>query len=178
MKFITSNKYKFEEMKLFFPSLEHLDIELTEIQELDIQKITEAKLREAQKYTPKGTEVVVEDTSVVFHEMNNLPGPLIKWFLDDLGLDGIWNIAKDFKNKKATAVTMIGYLDKESNTHFFRADVVGSIVEPSEIGFGWNPLFKLETINKNYTEMNQHEKEKFSMRAQAAKKLVSFINNR
>ena len=45
--FITENKNKFEEVKSVIPDIEHLDMELPEIQEIDPKKIIETKLKEA-----------------------------------------------------------------------------------------------------------------------------------
>lgn len=176
MKFITKNDYKFVEMRTFLPGLEQVPIDLPEIQEIDTKKIITAKLQEASKHVPVGTEIIVEDTSLFFHEMNKLPGPFIKWFLGSIGLDGIWNIAKNFTNKGATATTIIGYMDTDSNIHFFQGNVEGVIVEPRGVGFGWNPIFQVAGTDKNFTEMNDQEKIEFSMRAKAVRKLSEYLS--
>jgi len=64
MKFITGNIEKFKEIKRFIPELEQLKIDLPEIQELDAKKVIEVKLVEARKFIEKGTEIIVEDTSL------------------------------------------------------------------------------------------------------------------
>src|SRR3989338_2532354 len=90
--FITENKNKFEEVKSVIPDIEHLDMELPEIQEMDPKKIIEAKLKEAMNY--KAGEFIVEDTGLYLECLKGLPGPLVKWFLKTIGLGGISQIAK------------------------------------------------------------------------------------
>jgi len=178
MKFITGNSEKFNEVKEFLPELQQLDIDLPEIQELDAKKVIDAKLKEAQKHVEKGEEIIIEDTSLYIREMNLLPGTFIKWFLESLGVEGIWNIGKHLSSKEAYVKTIIGYIDKDANMHFFEGVVEGHIVKPRGVGFGWNPLFQVKGLDKNFIEMTQKEKETFSMRAKAIKKLKLFLQNR
>jgi non-canonical purine NTP pyrophosphatase (RdgB/HAM1 family) len=178
MKFITGNIEKFKEIKRFIPELEQLKIDLPEIQELDAKKVIEAKLVEARKFIEKGTEIIVEDTSLYIKEMKLLPGPLIKWFLQSLGVDGIWNIVQKFDSREAYAKTIIGYIDKDSNSYYFEGVVEGYIIAPRGVGFGWYPLFQVKGSNKNFVEMNDQEKEKFSMRSKAVIKLKLFLEQK
>jgi len=176
MKFITGNIGKFNEMKEFFPGLQQLDIDLPEIQELDPHLVIAAKIKEAQGIVPAGTEFIIEDTSLCVSALNDLPGTFVKWFLDSLGTNGIWNLVKDNPNKKAYAKTIIGYNDSNNNIHFFEGIIDGHIIAPTNTGFGWNPLFQADGSSKNFSEMNLIEKKQFSMRAQAAQKLQQFLD--
>ena len=178
MKFITGNIAKFNEVKEFLPELQQLDINLPEIQELDAYTVVTAKLKEAQKHIEKGTEFIIEDTSLYIEEMNLLPGTFIKWFLESLGVDGIWNLVKKFDSTKAYAKTIIGYVDRDANIHYFEGIIEGNIVEPRGVGFGWNSLFQVKGSMKNFAEMNNQEKKIFSMRAKAVKKLQLFLDQR
>lgn len=174
MKFITGNTKKYQEMKIVFSELEQITIDLPEIQELDPKKVIAAKLAEAQKHVPAGEEIMIEDTSVYIEELNLLPGPFIKWFLDSLGVEGIWNVVNKLDSKSASAKTIIGYVDSNSNIHYFEGSVEGIIVEPRGEGFGWDPLFQPNGSQLCFAEMNIQEKQKYSMRAIAASKLKIF----
>src|SRR5581483_5814074 len=85
--FITGNKDKLREIQALLPDAQGIDMDLIEIQEIDAQKIIAAKLAEAQRYR-SGT-FIVEDTSLSLDSMNGLPGPLVKWFLKAVGVQGI-----------------------------------------------------------------------------------------
>ena len=79
--FITGSKGKFEEVKQIIPEIIQKDIDLPEIQETDAKKIIANKLQEALKHVKSGC--VVEDTSLYIASLNGLPGPLIKWFINN-----------------------------------------------------------------------------------------------
>ena len=88
-------------------------MDLPEIQELDTKKIIEAKLDEAIKNNQG--RFFCEDTSLSIECLNGLPGPLIKWFIESIGNQGIWDLVKDKENKKAVGKTSIGYYDGNKN---------------------------------------------------------------
>ena len=85
--FITGSEDKFAELQSVLGNLEQLEIDLPEIQEIDAHKIIAAKLAEARKHR-EGT-FIVEDTSLYLDALNGLPGPLIKWFWTELGLEAL-----------------------------------------------------------------------------------------
>lgn len=172
--FITGNKNKFEEAKEILGNVEQLDIELNEIQELDSRKIIEEKLKEACKVR-KG-EFFCEDTSLCIDCLGGLPGPLIRWFLKTIKVDGIWGIVKNFKDHKALARTIVGYTDG-SEMKFFTGEIEGEIVPPSgETTFGWDPIFLPKGYKKTFQEMSRSEKNKISMRRIAMEKLAGHLN--
>ncbi len=117
--FTTSNQGKFEEAKAFIPELQQLKVPLPEIQETDAKKILTAKIKEAFKYSQE--RLVVEDTSLYLECLKGLPGPLIKWFLQTLGTKGLAEIAEKLGNRKARAVTVLGYADNPANISFLKA---------------------------------------------------------
>ena len=172
--FITGNKNKFEEAKAILPELEHMDIDLPEIQEIDPKEIIKAKLEEALKHH-EGS-FIVEDTSLYMDALNGLPGPLIKWFMKTIGNDGLANIAQKLGNPKAQAKTIIGYATDGDNIHFLEGSISGEIVQPQgDTNFGWDPIFKPDGYDITFAEMSKDEKNKISMRKQAVEKLKEFI---
>src|ERR1051326_9091321 len=90
--FITGNKNKFAEINALLPKVQQLDIDLVEIQDIDPQVIIEGKLREALKH--HSGEFIVDDTSLYLNCLKGLPGPLIKWFLQTIGTDGLYELAE------------------------------------------------------------------------------------
>ena len=53
--------------------------------------------------------VIVEDTCLCFNALGGLPGPYIKWFLKNLGPDGLPRLISDWEDKSAHALCMFGY---------------------------------------------------------------------
>ncbi len=172
--FITSNKNKFQEARAILPDIEQLDIELPEIQEIDAQKIIEAKLVTAFEH--KKGAFIVEDTSLYLDCMNGLPGPLIKWFLCTIGNEGLCKIACLLKNTNAKAKTIIGYAKNPENILFFEGVIEGTIVEPrGENPFGWDPIFQPKGFSRTFGQMTPEEKNAISMRRIAFEQLKNFL---
>ncbi len=174
IQFITGNVNKFKEAQTIVSSLEQLDIDLPEIQEIDAKEIIKAKLKEAQKHH-KGS-LVVEDTSLYLDCLNGLPGPLIKWFEKSIGNKGLYDIAHKYDNYNAQAKTVVGYSDSKGNIEFFEGVIKGKIVKPQGDGdFGWGPIFVSNGQEKTFAQMNKEEKNKISMRKIAFEKLRDFL---
>lgn len=172
--FITGNKNKFAEAKAIIPEIEQLEIDLSEIQDIDSHKIIKAKLIDALNH--KEGSFIVEDVSLSLECLNGLPGPLIKWFLMKIGKEGIAELAEKLGNNNAEAKAIIGYAKSKSGIQFFEGSVKGKIVRPAgESGFGFDPIFKPEGSNKTYAEMPVEEKNKISHRRLALNKLKEFL---
>ena len=173
--FITSNKNKFAEIQSVIPDVEMLDIELPEIQSIDPREIIEAKLKEAVHHA-KG-EFIVEDTSVYLDCLGKLPGPFIKFFLQGLGTQGIYELTNKYGNYKARAVSHLGYARNEEEIFFFEGEVSGTIVPPSKnADFGWNPIFQPDGFDRTLSEMTIEEKMKINHRSRALLKFRQFLD--
>lgn len=176
--FITSNRNKFEEVKsMLGVELEQLDIDLPEIQDIDSKKIVREKLQEALKH--RDGAFIVEDTSFSMDCLNGLPGPLMKWFLEVLELDRIYELADKLDNYGATAKTTIGYTEGSGELYFFEGILEGKMVKPRGEGdFGWGPIFQPTGFGKTYAEMTKSEKNEISHRKKAVDQLKKFLEKR
>ncbi|MGV8141188.1 MAG: non-canonical purine NTP pyrophosphatase [Candidatus Woesearchaeota archaeon] len=176
--FITNNDKKFLEISKILPQVEQLKLELEEIQELDAKRIIEHKLLEAKKRShDKLSAFIVEDTSLYLECINGLPGPLIKWFLQTLGNEGLYRLALKSKNNRAEARTIIGYYSKEK-IRYFQGIVKGKIVHPRSGEFGWDAIFLPEDHDKVMGEMTHEEKNAISMRGKAAIQLKEYLSKK
>lgn len=82
--FITGNQSKTDYLsRQLGVQLDHKKVDLDEIQSTDLHEIVEHKFRQA--YEVCGTPVLVEDVSLVFNALGELPGPYIKWFVEKSG---------------------------------------------------------------------------------------------
>ncbi|MDP2874441.1 MAG: RdgB/HAM1 family non-canonical purine NTP pyrophosphatase [bacterium] len=175
--FITGNPNKLKEVKLVLPSVEQLDIDLPEIQEVDAKEIIRNKLLEALNRTEG--EFIVEDTSLYLTCLKGLPGPLIKWFLKTVGNEGLAEIAEKLGDTKAEAKTIIGYAKNREEIYFFEGSIKGRIVKPrGESNFGWDPIFLPDGHEKTFAEMSREEKNEISMRRVALNKLSEFLQTK
>jgi len=156
--FVTGNKDKLREAQAMWSEIEGIDIDLDEIQEMDDKKIIESKLKEAIKQKP-GIPLMVEDQLLTIDGMNGLPGPLIKWFVKSISLDGMVKLAKSMGNQTSEARTIIGYADKSGKINYFEATIKGKIVSPrGSIGWGWDYIFQPEGYDKTFAQMSMEQK--------------------
>jgi inosine triphosphate pyrophosphatase len=174
LHFITGSDKKFHEIKMIVPQVHQLDIDLVEIQELNTNKIIEAKLLEATKHHDGA--FIVEDTSLMLSCLNGLPGPYTKWFQNALGNEKLVEIVTKLGDATAGAGTVIGYMSEHGEIKYFKGEVQGEIVaQKVDSNFGWDPIFKPNGCTKTYGEMSDIEKSEISMRAIAAYKLRDFL---
>lgn len=175
--FITSNAAKAEQLSWHLGiELGHRAAEVPEVQSLDLEEVVEYKTKAAFELV-KGP-VLVEDTSLIFHALGKLPGPLIKWFLQELGNNGICRLLDGYSDRSATGSVLFGYYDgKKLST--FAGLAKGSIAERprGNIGFGWDPIFIPEGHTKTWGEMSLDEQSETSMRRRALRKLEQYFNS-
>ncbi|MBI2514704.1 non-canonical purine NTP pyrophosphatase [Candidatus Wolfebacteria bacterium] len=178
LTFITGNESKARELgwHLRYP-VNQQKLDLREIQSLDLKEIIEQKAREAYKQI--GSPVLVEDTSLKFIALGNLPGPLIKWFLEELGNKGLCQLLDSYKTRRALAEVCFGLYDGKS-FQAFEGKMKGVIAKypKGSRGFGWDPIFIPEGSYRTWGEMTDEEKQKTSMRRIALKKLENFLKNK
>ena len=155
--------------------IEQIDIDLHEIQEIDSRKIIEHKLQEALKHH-KG-EFIVDDSSLFLSCFKyKLPGPLIKWFNDTIGAQGIYDFCAKMGDCKARATTYIGYAKSDGDVIFFDGSLEGQIVQPKgEYKFGYDPIFVPEGQAQTLSEMKAEGQFASSPRGVAIKKFKEYL---
>ena len=174
LRFVTSNTEKVREADNILPRpLVPVQMDLDEIQSTDMESLVRHKANQA--FQRVRLPLFVEDTSLIFLAWNNLPGPYIKPFMDNLGLEGMVNALAPFEDWRAVAVCAIGYHNGEQ-VRYFEGRITGRIVPPMGTqGFGWDPIFQPDKAQRSFGEMQPQEKEAFSMRTLALKKLARHL---
>jgi non-canonical purine NTP pyrophosphatase (RdgB/HAM1 family) len=83
----------------------------------------------------------VEDASLEFAALGRLPGPFIRFFLEELPLETLCSLL-DGKERKATERCVFGYYDGE-HCELFEGSNAGEIVQTpaGKNGFGWDKIF-------------------------------------
>ena len=117
--FVTGNAHKLREAKeILKGEVIGKDLDLPEIQSLDPKAIISEKLREARTRVDEDTAIMVEDVSLWVGE-TGLPGPLIKFFLESVGREGIVLFGKAFgKGCRCGGLTNSAFLiDDTNNRH-------------------------------------------------------------
>lgn len=157
--FITGNQNKADYLaKLLEMPVEHQKVELDELQSLDLHEIVEHKVRQA--YGVVKSPVLVEDVSLEFTALGKLPGPFIKFFVDDAGDEACCKMLDGFDDRTATIRCTFGYFDGVK-VEFFDSVMGGRIsIEPrGENGYGFDRIFINDGYDITRAEMTPEENE-------------------
>ncbi|MEI7683288.1 MAG: non-canonical purine NTP pyrophosphatase [Candidatus Saccharibacteria bacterium] len=158
--FITGNQSKADYLsRQLGVVLDHRKIDLIEIQSTDLHEIVTHKLQQAFEVCHQ--PVLVEDVSLVFNALGDLPGPYIKWFVENAGDEACCKMLDGFDDRSAIIRCTFGYYDGKQ-MKFFDSELPGNIAEKPKgnNGFGFDRFF----INQGYkitrAEMSQTENER------------------
>lgn len=175
--FITGNQHKadFLSQQLGHP-VTHQKLDLDELQSLDLHTVVEHKVRQAYELVNK--PVVVEDVSLTFEAMGRLPGTFIKWFLEEIGCEGLSSLARSLPRPQAYAKVCYGFYEGKK-LQFFDGEMYGQIADkPSGTGgFGFDPIFINAGYKTTRAEMSQDDYIKTSYRSEAVVKLKNYLDS-
>jgi XTP/dITP diphosphohydrolase len=176
--FITGNQHKadFLAKHLGLPVAHH-KLDLEEVQSLDPHTVVEYKARQAYKIL--GNPVLVEDAGLIFTAMGRLPGTFVKWFIKEIGYEGLLRLANSLPEQTAVARVCYGLYDGRE-VQFFDGEMHGHIAKKArggDRGFGFDPIFINEGFEKTRAEMAEKEYDHTSYRTEAIGKLRDYLQN-
>lgn len=120
----------------------------------------------------------MEDTSLCFNALGGMPGPYIKWFLDEMGSAGLYKLLDGHDDKTAVAVCNVGFSSGPSaDPIVFCGMTHGTIVKPREGQkvFGWDNIFQPRGFDKTFADMTVNEKNEISFRSLALRSFQEYI---
>ncbi len=174
--FITGNEDKLrvaESILGFMP--DHKKIDLDEIQGVNPDSIAEHKARHAWDSIK---QPVTWDVSLHIDCLHGFPGPLVRWFWEEVGGEKICAIARLFNDQRIQAQTILTLFDGVRCTHFH--GVVSGQIPPSPRGtngFAWDPIFVPEGHIQTFAEMTPEEKNLASPHIIALQKLRDYLDS-
>jgi XTP/dITP diphosphohydrolase len=141
-------------------------VDLPEIQALDVADVAARKAADA--YALLGEPVLVDDSGLAVLAWKGLPGALVAWFIQTVGAHGILDMAAGLTDRRATAVTALGYADAAGVRVFQGTDNGTLATEPrGTSGFGFDPIFIPGGDSRTYAQMTSQEKNQVSHRRRA-----------
>lgn len=174
---VTGNNGKLREWKRLLPAdydIDSVDVDIDEIQSNDMEVIIADKARRAYQHVK--SPVAVEDIAAGLERLAGLPGPFIKFFELKLGMDALFQLAKN-ENEPAIVKCAMAYYDG-NNLISVHSEVRGTVVSArGENGFGFDKCFVPAGQNKTYGEMTPKEKDAVSHRSLAIKKLLKALGD-
>ena len=182
----TGNKKKIGEIKPLLEGYEVLSIaDGIEIPEVVEDKYTfegnsQKKALEIAKYLNMVT--VADDSGLMVEALEGAPGVYSARYAgeDSNDLKNNQKLIRELsnkENKKAKFVSVISVAKPNGEVYSFRGEVHGIIIEKArgENGFGYDPHFYYEPLEKTFAELILEEKNKISHRANALLKMKNEI---
>lgn len=187
--FATNNQHKVAEIRAFLGngfdivSLKEAGID-TDIPEPYNTLEENARTKSETIYKMTGTDCFGEDTGLEVYALNGEPGVKSARYAGD-GRDFAANIDKllhnlEGKTDRSARFRTVISLIINGKEHQFEGICEGQIIGHyrGTAGFGYDPVFVPEGDTRTFAEMSLEEKNKFSHRGKAMKKLISFLLNK
>jgi XTP/dITP diphosphohydrolase len=180
--FATNNVNKFNEAREVLAeskiAVGMLRIKSLEIQSESLEEIAQASVMEAhRKYR---LPMVVEDAGLFVDALNGFPGPYAAYVYRTISNKGLLKLMGRIDNRKATFKSVIAYLSSTLKSPIcFEGSVSGEIIHEErktadKMGFGFDPIFKPDSSDKTFAQMNVAEKCNRSHRAAAFRKFAEW----
>ncbi len=167
--FVTGNENKLQEARSILQEYDiwNTKLELPEIQGT-AEEIVIAKAKAAFRILKK--PCFVEDVSFGFEAWNGLPGPYIKDFIRQIGVEKLPSLVEG-KSPVAETTCMIGLAMAENDVQIVKGTIRGKVVSAGgDNGFDYDRIFIPEGFEKRYSEMSDEEKNSISHRGEAYRK--------
>ncbi len=174
--FITGNQHKADYLARYleFP-IAHTKLDLDEIQSLDLKEIVEHKVRQA--YSLIQRPVIVEDVSLEFEALGGLPGPFIRFFLEQNSFETICSMIPP-GNRRAMARCVFGYFDG-ATMKLFEGSLKGTIAHTpqGESGFGWDKIFIPNGYTVTRAQLSSEDDQKTYLQIKPFAELKVFLES-
>jgi XTP/dITP diphosphohydrolase len=183
--FASQNKNKIREISALLPSGFEVkgidDVTGNELEETGSTLEENALQKASFVARATGEGAFADDTGLEVEVLNGAPGVISARYAGEQknAADNIAKILQEMEgveNRKAQFRTVIA-LVANNETHLFEGKVEGKItVAPRGAqGFGYDPIFIPDGSDRTFAEMSLEEKNEWSHRARALKKLVNFL---
>jgi len=177
--FATSNRGKFMEVEALASQF-GLKVRMAPLKPLEIQH---ENLAEVAKHAVRQVlrrlkaPVFVEDAGLFIEALNGFPGPYSSYVYKTLGVKGVLKLLEGNSNRKAYFLSAIAFAKPRLKVKVFlgRSDGVIGWEAKGESGFGFDPIFHPEGLRQTFAEMGLKDKNRYSHRAKAFRKLAEWL---
>ncbi len=179
IRFISSNKHKYEEIKSMMENagieIQWINMKYEEIQEESIDKIS---LDSANKLIKSiGENFFIEDSGIIIKDLQGFPGPYSSYVQKTIGNEGILKLMEG-RNREASFVTVVTYWNG-ARLHQFRGETNGTIATSIFEGrnFGYDPIFIPEGFNETVSLIPISRKNEISQRGKAIRSFIKYLKD-
>ena len=184
----TNNAHKLQEIRQILSpfhitvyGMKDLNIDIGEVVEDGKNYYENALIKAKALQAVTKMPIIADDSGIEILALDNKPGLHSARFAEECGghTNAIKKILEDLKGKDRTArfICDIVLLNVEDKPLLFEGIVPGKIgFEPDgTTGFGYDPIFLCDELNKSYASLTQEEKNRVSHRGKALKKLLTYL---
>ncbi len=178
VRFVTSNKHKFQEVKRMLSGIAEVIWVKLEYPEVQASSLEEVATFSARWLKGKVEEpFFLEDSGLFIEALNGFPGPFSSYVFKTIGNEGILKLMQGITDRRATFKSVIALMDQELRLF------VGS--SPGEIareirggGWGFDPIFVPDGSNGlTFGELGER-KDEFSHRGRSVRELLNYLIRR
>lgn len=184
----TNNNHKLQEIRQILSphhitvyGMKDLNINIGEVEETGSTYYENALIKAKALQAVTKMPIIADDSGLEIIALDKMPGLHSARFAEDCGghANAINKILKDLEGKDRSAqfICDIVLVNVEDKPLLFEGIVPGRIgteVE-GEGGFGYDPIFICDELNKSYALLTQEEKNRVSHRGKALKKLLTYL---
>ena len=186
----TNNRNKVEEYRQMFASISNIKLFSLKDENIHIEieengkTFKENSLIKAEsisKLTDKF--VLADDSGLEIEALDNFPGIYSARFMEGRPYKEKWaaifEMLKNKENKNAQFHCAITFITPTKEKYVFEGIEKGYITEKieGENGFGYDPIFFSNSLNKTFGNATEEEKNAVSHRGKAFSQLLEFIKN-
>ena len=186
----TNNPNKVEEYRQMFASISNIKLFSLKDEKIHIEieengkTFKENSLIKAEtisKFTNKF--VLADDSGLEIEALDNFPGIYSARFMEGRPYKEKWaaifEMLKNKENKNAQFHCAITFITPAKEKYVFEGIEKGYITEKieGENGFGYDPIFFSNSLNKTFGNATEEEKNAVSHRGKAFSQLLEFIKN-
>lgn len=186
----SNNTHKIDEIKKILSDIN--DLQVVSLRDenifIDVEETADtlegnALLKAKEIHSVSGLPVISDDTGLFVEELHNEPGVYSARYAGENAtyLDNCKKLISKLKEKNlsespAHFKAVICYVDNSGKEKFFEGITNGKITTEmrGENGFGYDPLFFADGMDKTFAELTEEEKNKISHRGLAIKKFAEF----
>ena len=179
LTFITGNQHKADHYaRLLGYELAHQKLDLDEIQASSVEEVARHKIEQA--YDIVKQPVIIDDFGFCITELNDLPGPFTKFFVQpDDGLEKLCRITDALPSRRAKVVCAIAYKDAQ-HTKVFVRELHGTVADHPRgtLGIDTDLIFAPDGYGgKTRSELNPEEYDEVYLKVRPAEELKAFLQS-
>ena len=176
---LTQNEGKFREFlelsKSYGVALKQLPSSKVEVQLGSLEDI--AAYAASVALVEWGIPLFVEDAGLFIEALRGFPGPYSSYVYKTLGINGILKLMDGVKDRRAYFKSVIALAIPGEGVKIFTGVVRGSIALEARGagGFGFDPIFIAEGMDRTFAELRTGEKNRLSHRGKAFAAMVKWL---